>query len=256
MPPKKYTVDEISELLDEKLSAFKNDTLSSLLDEKLMTFKSELLNGLKEEIMSEVKILVDEKDSEISKLQDSVKMLQQHVNYLKTLKLEKSNQVDDLEQYGRRLCLRIDNVEHKDRETADDVLNFVKEKIEESGTEIPDSVLDRAHRIGNVTENSEGKKVQSIIVRFTTFRHRTMFYRKRNDVKKLEGNPILRLDLTKHRFKLLKNAQDLVKNYSSMVKFVYADINCRLRVKFVDQNLRDQFFEDIDELKKIVLDQS
>ena len=43
--------------------------------------------------------------------------------------------------------------------------------IKESEAENPESVLDRAHRIGpTYTDNDIGKKMQSIIVRLTTFR--------------------------------------------------------------------------------------
>ena len=49
--------------------------------------------------------------------------------------------------------------------------------IKESEAEIPESVLDRAHRIGpRYSNNDTEKKMQSIIHdRFTTFRHRTLF---------------------------------------------------------------------------------
>ena len=49
-----------------------------------------------------------------------------------------------------------------------------------SGAEIPGSVLGRADCIGQTyTDNDTGKKMQSIIARFTTFGHRTLFYTNR-----------------------------------------------------------------------------
>ena len=73
-------------------------------------------------------------------------------------------------------------------------LQKMKSVIEESGCDIPDTALDSAHRIGKY--DPSGKNVRRVIVRFTTFRHRTMFYRAR---KNLSKNGVY-LDLTKERF--------------------------------------------------------
>ena len=81
------------------------------------------------------------------------------------------------------------------------VINIIKE----SEVEIPESVLDRAHRIGpTYTDNDTGKKMQSIIVRFMTFRHRTLFYA---NCKKIKSGARIRLDLTKNCYKLLVSAR-------------------------------------------------
>jgi len=104
-----------------------------------------------------------------------------------------------------------------------------------SGTVVPDSCIDRAHRIGKkFTNKVDNKLSQSVIVRFTTFRHRTMFYRKR---KLTSPNIKVKLDLTKSRYNLLKDAIEYVRNLDS-VNFVYADINCRLKVRYNDDNER------------------
>ena len=52
---------------------------------------------------------------------------------------------------------------------------FVKEKIGEAGIEIPDVANDRARTIGSPRMNHDKRiNVNAVIVRFTTFRHRTM----------------------------------------------------------------------------------
>ena len=66
--------------------------------------------------------------------------------------------------------------------------------------------------------------------RFITFRHRTMFYRAEN---KLKRGVTIKLDLTKSRYDLSKRANDHVKEVPP-IKFCYANINCRLKVKFND----------------------
>ena len=66
--------------------------------------------------------------------------------------------------------------------------------------DIPDVAIDRANRIGLVVEDSSTKKrYHPIIVRFTTWRHRTAVYRARKATNKLQ----VRMDLTKRRLKLL-----------------------------------------------------
>ena len=54
---------------------------------------------------------------------------------------------EELEQCGRRCCLRIEGVSSVENESSDDVLGKVKSLTKESGCEIPDVVIDRAHQI-------------------------------------------------------------------------------------------------------------
>ena len=77
--------------------------------------------------------------------------------------------------------------------------------------DIPSVVLDRAHRIGQVSF-VDGKRCQSTIVTFVSFRHRTILYRKRKHIKDLS----IRLDLTKAHYNLLKMARQKT-NESMMV---------------------------------------
>ena len=151
-------------------------------------------------------------------------------------------------QYGRRLCLRIDSVPTKTNESSDDVLDSVKSLFKEAKVDIPESVIDRAHRIGSrYLDASSNNCYKSIIVCFTTFRHRTMFYRAKN---KLKRGVRIKLDLTKSKYGLLKRAKDHVKEVTS-IKFCYADINCHLKVKFNAENQKDIFFSSFDNLLDI-----
>ena len=115
----------------------------------------------------------------------------------------------------------------------------MKSIIEESGCEIPDFVLYRAHRIGK--NDPSGKNERSVIVRFTTFRHSTMFCRARKNLCK-NG---VHIDLTKERFTLYQKARDLVK-WKIFVKYVYVDVNCRLKVKL--ENNKESFSSSMSEL--------
>ena len=102
--------------------------------------------------MNEVKAILSEKDKEIEVLKSQVTLLQSHAS---TVKHALDKKVDELEQYGRRVCLRIEGVEHQVNEKSEEVLEKVVNIIKESETEIPESVLDRVHRIGpTYTDNN------------------------------------------------------------------------------------------------------
>ena len=80
-----------------------------------------------------------------------------------------------------------------------------------------------------------------------SFRHRT-FYRNRKRLKDVR----IKLDLTKRRYKILKDAIDLAKEHSDL-NYVYADVNCCLKVVFKDSS--SNFFNGIDDLKSIINNQ-
>ena len=226
MGPKKYTLDELREVLDEKLCEF----------------KEELLSEIKNDIMKEVKNLLKEKDDKIEQLDSTVHMLQQQVSNLKQM----CTKINDLEQYGRRQCLRIDGVPYDKKEDSDAVLLKVKDLVKEAEVNIPDSCLDRAHRIGKPYFDKDRTKHQSIIVRFSTFRHRTLLYRGR---KKIKNNVKIKLDLTKNNYSLLNKARGLLEDRDDF-KYAFADVNCRLKLR--SSNDEEHVFENIDDLNDIL----
>ena len=126
----------------------------------------------------------------------------------------------------------------------------MKSLITESGCEIPDVVIDRAHRISRgCKDKTRNVPCKRIIVTFSTFRHRTLFYRNRNNLK----NAKVRLDLTKKRYKIFTDAIDFVKAYKN-VDYVMVDINCRLKVVF--KNGRSSFFDNISDLKNLIVEEN
>ena len=78
----------------------------------------------------------------------------------------------------------------------------VKSLFKEAKVDISESVIDRAHRIGSrYLDASSNSYCKSIIIRFTTLRHKTMFYRAKNKLKRAVR---IKVDLTKSRYDLLK----------------------------------------------------
>ena len=136
---------------------------------------------------------------------------------------------EELEQYGRRLCIRVEDVPTTGNETWEEVLKKVESLINEAECDIPDVAIDRARRIGNgYMDRKSNTFCKSMIVRFTTFRHRAMFYRNRS---KLKNNAKVKLDLTRKRYMTFTRALESVKKVS-IVDYVMVDINCRLKVVF------------------------
>ena len=101
-------------------------------------------------------------------------MLQKHVHYYKNQLNEMKRENEELEQYGRRLCVRIEGIPPVENETSDEVLDKVISLMGEAECDILEVVIDRAHRMGKgYVEKNSKKLCKSIIVRFSTFRHRT-----------------------------------------------------------------------------------
>ena len=66
-----------------------------------------------------------------------------------------------MEQYSSRLCLSNDSVPKQNNEKAEEVLKFVKGLIEEvPDLEIPEVVIDRAHRTG--PDYNDKKSAESV----------------------------------------------------------------------------------------------
>ena len=245
----KMTPEEISELLDSRFEKIKNQIVSEVSGK----IESSLLTFVKDHVKEVVHEALQKQDSIIEEMSSTIAMLQQHVSVLKEAAVKNSTQVDELEQYGRRLCLRIEGVPVEEKEKSDEVRDKVLTFMENDpdndiSLNIPEVVVDRAHRIGQVHDNKEGPRTQSIIVRFSTFRHRTMFYYERKGLEKKFGIRI-RLDMTRTRYGIYKTAINLVKEKAN-IKYVYCDVNCRLKVKFSDGS--EKVFDSIKTLKDLI----
>ena len=173
---------------------FKDEILTKI-DEKFNDFKIAIIGEIRDQIKQNVSEALEKEIKKREELKSTICMLHEHVKKYQKQVNELKDRQNELEQYGRRLCIRIDGVPMAENETSNDVLQNVKSFIEESSSEILDVAIDRAHRIGKAyTDKTSGRKCKNTIVRFTTFRHRTMFYHSR---KYLKRNVKVKLDLTK-----------------------------------------------------------
>ena len=90
---------------------------------------------------------------------------------------------------------------------------------------ISDAVIDRAHRIGKVIKIVE-RQFRQVIVRFTTWRHRSEVYRARKKAKHLR----IKWDLTHSRISTSDKANQILKPKGDKY-YAFADINCRIFAK-------------------------
>ena len=215
------------------------------------------MKELKDNILTEIKSYVSTQCETIKKLIDNVEkhestiaILQTSVENLKTensnLKLKLENYINQIEQYSRRQTLRLDGVAVSNNfESPENLVSLVHGYMKEVGINNSDMVIDRAHRIGPVYEDENKVKYRSIIVKFTNFRIRTQFYRSR---QKLKDKIKIRIDLTKRNYNVLKKLVDLI--YASEIKnvYVFADINCRMKIVDIGSK-EESFINSIDDAK-------
>ena len=138
-----------------------------------------LINDLKAEITKEIK---SEISTQHEKLVPQNKMLQQQMFELHQLNFNKQANNEESESYGRHLCLRIEGIPLKKPD--EDVLYSVKNYFELGKVNIPVLFVDHAHIFVRVYKDCAlNINCKGIIVRLTTFRHKTMLYRASSEYK-------------------------------------------------------------------------
>ena len=133
----------------------------------------------------------------------------------------------------------------------------MKNVLDSLGIDIPENVIDRAHRVGKAYKNHKNVSCHPMIVRFTTWRHHTMVYRARDKSKNAKYK--FRLDLTKFRYDILKVARSMLITKDGKVtqlgdecpvKYVFVDINCRIVAKLKDESY--VYFDSVAKFNEIV----
>ena len=187
--------NDLRDYLEEKLNG-----MNSKYDELKATLDNDTVEKFKEILKEEISKINDKLEGQIHQLCQDKGFLQEQVSELKKNRIEPLQLlVQKQSSYSRRPYLKIDGVPSVDSETSSDVLEKVKEICAESHLEIPDSNLERAHRIGKPYFDKIKKvKCKSIIIRFNTFRHRTLLYKAKKDIKQKKGYKI-RLDRKRHQ---------------------------------------------------------
>ena len=129
----------------EELKSYFNTKFNEQEESLTKTFNN-IIADLKKEITKEIQ---HEVSKQCKQLDSENKMLNKQLTELRELNLNNQSRNEELEQYGRRLCLRIDGVPTVKDELSDDVLHFTKSRFKEVKVAVPDNVLVRVHRIGH-----------------------------------------------------------------------------------------------------------
>ena len=233
MPPKKNE-EKISEIIEEALRPIKDAMKDIVTNEAIANH----IQKLEDKLISKL----ENQAEEIKNLRSRHNELEGRIAVLENLVKLQEIKSDDVEQYSRRLCLRVNDIPLKSAETNRDLENQLENEFINMGLNIPKEAIDRVHRVGRKYEVDEVDRdgvvtgvslKQQVIIRFSTWSHRTQVYKARKRSKFMK----FKVDLTKRRVNLLSRARSLIENVEG-IDFVFADVNCRLNVKFSDERVK------------------
>ena len=89
------------------------------LDRSLEEICSALIEKFTEKVKSDIKKQLDEQNNKITRLEADKAMLQEQIKNLFMQNQKNQEDVEELEQYDRRLCLRINEVATAEKETSE-----------------------------------------------------------------------------------------------------------------------------------------
>lgn len=153
-------------------------------------------------------IVVNDVQTLITPLKDQISTLQKE-------NLELRREIDELEMYSRRNCVRVAGVS-EDRTDTDDVILDIASKLD---IPIKREEITVSHRVG--PKNND--RPRQIIARITNYELRHRLLKSSKQLRKIAGmeNIAVNQDLTKTRNKLAYEARKLVKAGRAKSSFVW-----------------------------------
>ena len=103
--------------------------------------------GFQKSLVIELAEALKEKYRKREELLSTVSLLQEHVHYYQNHLNQIKCENEELGQYRRRCCVRIEGIPLVENETSDEVLGKVMSLMDEAECDIPEVVIDRAHRM-------------------------------------------------------------------------------------------------------------
>eukprot|EP00112_Aurelia_sp_Birch-Aquarium-sp1_P010015 Seg2160.7 transcript_id=Seg2160.7/GoldUCD/mRNA.D3Y31 product="hypothetical protein" protein_id=Seg2160.7/GoldUCD/D3Y31 len=159
--------DDLKDLIDAALVPIKTE-LGNLPDKQ---FLDDLINTLSTTLTNKFDAKLQLQEERIKALEDRLAIQESNMVVLQNLearvdeKLEKieelEEKVDNGEQYSRRLCLRMYNIDLAPAGKKEDCMKKVKQVLRELDCGVKIDAVDRAHRIGP-RETVDGKERQQI----------------------------------------------------------------------------------------------
>ena len=234
---------------------------SATVDNSDMSALDKLLKPLQESIsqiscaLEDIKILferkLEEQNTVISKLLSQVSVLEKYVTVVESTALFNKHmasmherKMDDFEQFSRKQNLRLEGIPVEDGDSPLKIMELIKNETRELNLVVCGDNFDRCHRIGpKYTVN--GVTHQSVLLKLALWRTRDTLYRHR---KKFTFK--LFPDLTARHKELLSFCREVIASSIGKnplpIDYVFADLNCRLKVKssdgrFLSFNSRSEF---------------
>ena len=140
-----------------KMNELKEEILARI-DEKFNSLKTDILAEFKDQIKNDLAEVLKEEFRKREELESTVSVLQEHVHYYQNQVNKLNGENEELEQYGRRLCIRIEGVPSAENEASDDVLDKFMSLMQEAECHIPEVVIDRADRTSEGYVEKSSKK--------------------------------------------------------------------------------------------------
>ena len=226
-----------------------NEALEKALSKK---FELELAKKLEESVGEMKKEIVELKD-------ENLKMREKLI--------EHDIRMDDIEQYGRRMAIRVEGILWKEGESNADLEKKLTKEFAKSGVTITSNDVIRLHRSSRPKEK-DGKVTKQAIVKFASWTAREKFAGFNKKARAFElrtGKASIRVnnDLTKRRLVLLTEARNIIKGRMMRTYtpeqmkdlpdnenvFAYSNINSELRMRVRGKVLK---FNNIPELRVCV----
>ena len=231
--------------------AVADEFVNNELSDEVKLYLEALIESQTEKLLGRITALEDkilEKDAVIDELKGDLAITKTVNGKLVETVGNLRVSIDDLEQYGRRYAIRIDNIPYKKGETEDELQVKVHEVLAIAGVSVEDDTISRFHRSSAPRQNEDGVVTAQTIVKFRHWTPRRQSHIGRELARK-KGFSI-RHDLTKRRFSLLKKARDLVKNNfdESEEVYAYADINCKLTLRRGPKAMTFNTYADLDDV--------
>ena len=105
---------------------FRTVNIAKFNELKNLNINNNTIESFKSEIKSDLQKLEDKIDIKIKALESDKKLLQQQVTAMAQQNKETQQHYDELEQYGSRLCIRIDSVPKQNNQKTEDAIKFLK----------------------------------------------------------------------------------------------------------------------------------
>ena len=204
--------------------------MSNNIDDVVMPLKEQIskLESFLEIIKLETQNKLIYQAAQISNLQTRISNLEEQTQFMHHLLEINYRRLDDLEQYSRKVNLRLNDIEIFNNDNPLKIMGYIKREVEKLNLDITDKEYDRCHRIGK-TYRKNGKTYQPVILRMCSWRTRNDIYVNRKNLPFFVG-----ADLTSERQRMFDWAKkDLKECVSSqkVVSYVFIDDNCKMKMK-------------------------